>query len=236
MAYGASFAQKTNKILGKVSNEKAEIVSYAFVKLLSFPDTAMVKNMETDVDGGFVFDQVKAGDYILSISLVGYKNAKTAKFTVTDSDVKLPTIKLETATKLLKEIVVENKKNFVEHRVDKTVLNVENSIVATGGTALEVLEKAPGVTIDRQNDQILLNNKNGTMVSMEVIRPDFIVVGKLQFSTIIVHAYICNWKLIRAQLYFGYRCQFCSQFLLVERRFFTEVFHICQNILSSLFS
>lgn len=167
LAYGASFAQKTNKISGKVSNEKAEIVSYAFVKLLSFPDTAMVKNMETDVDGGFVFEQVKAGDYILSISLVGYKNTKTAKFTVTDGDVKLPTIKLETATKLLKEIVVENKKNFVEHRVDKTVLNVENSIVASGGTALEVLEKAPGVTIDRQNDQILLNNKSGTMVMID---------------------------------------------------------------------
>lgn len=167
LAYGASFAQKTNKISGKVTNEKTETVAYAFVKLLNFPDTTLVKSMETDVDGAFVFDQVKAGDYILSIALIGHKNTKTAKFTVAGEDIKLPVIKLETATKLLKEIVVENKKNFVEHRVDKTVLNVENSIMSTGNTALEVLEKAPGVTIDRQNDQILLNNKNGITVMID---------------------------------------------------------------------
>ncbi len=67
----------------------------------------------------------------------------------------------------LKEVNIQAKKPFVEHRADKTIINVENSIVAAGGTALEVLEKAPGVTIDRQNEQIKLNNKSGITVLID---------------------------------------------------------------------
>jgi outer membrane receptor protein involved in Fe transport len=67
----------------------------------------------------------------------------------------------------LKEVTVQAKKPFVEHRADKIIINVENSIVASGSTALEVLEKAPGVTIDRQNEQIRLNNKSGITVLID---------------------------------------------------------------------
>ncbi|RYG15924.1 MAG: TonB-dependent receptor [Chitinophagaceae bacterium] len=67
----------------------------------------------------------------------------------------------------LKSVNIEAKKPFVEHRADKTILNVENSILASGGTALEVLEKAPGVSIDRQNEQIRLNNKGGITVLID---------------------------------------------------------------------
>lgn len=66
----------------------------------------------------------------------------------------------------LKEVSIQSKKPFIEHRADKTIINVENSIVA-GGTALEVLEKAPGVTIDRQSEQIKLNNKSGITVLID---------------------------------------------------------------------
>jgi len=67
----------------------------------------------------------------------------------------------------LKEVSIQAKKPFIEHRADKTVINVEQNIVAAGGTALEVLEKAPGVTIDRQNEQIKLNNKSGITVLID---------------------------------------------------------------------
>jgi len=47
------------------------------------------------------------------------------------------------------------------------VVNVANSIIASGSTALEVLEKAPGVTVDRQNDQISLRGKEGVIVQID---------------------------------------------------------------------
>ncbi len=67
----------------------------------------------------------------------------------------------------LKAVSVQAKKPFVEHRADKTIINVENSIVASGSTALEVLEKSPGISIDRQNEQIKLNNKSGITVMID---------------------------------------------------------------------
>jgi len=166
LAWGTSFAQKTVKITGKITDEKAEALPYALVKLLSLPDSAMVKSVQANLDGKFSFEQVKTGDYILATSMVGYKNYKSSKLSIAD-DFVLPNIKLESLTKQLKQVTVEGKKPFIERRADKTVLNVENSIVSSGGTALEVLEKAPGVVVDKQNDQIRLNNKSGITVMID---------------------------------------------------------------------
>src|SRR5207237_5476372 len=44
---------------------------------------------------------------------------------------------------------------------------VAGSIIATGSTALEVLEKAPGVTVDRQNDNLQLRGKDGVIVQID---------------------------------------------------------------------
>lgn len=77
------------------------------------------------------------------------------------------TKKKELEVTQLKAVSIQAKKPFVEHRADKTIINVENSIVSTGGTALDVLEKAPGVSVDRQNEQIKLNNKSGIMVMID---------------------------------------------------------------------
>jgi len=163
---GTSFAQKLNTISGKIVDEKTQSVPFAIVRLLNFPDTSVVKSVAANPDGEFIFDQIRTGDYILSISIVGFKAKKTAQFSIHE-DLKMPAIAIETSTKQLKEVNVQGRKPYIEHQIDKMVLNVENSIVSTGSTALEVLEKAPGVQVDRQNDQILLNNKSGIRVMID---------------------------------------------------------------------
>lgn len=166
MVCGASFAQKLNTLTGKIVDEKTVPVSFAIVRVLNYPDTVVVKSVSTNIDGEFIIDQLKSGDYVLSVSIVGFKSKKTEHFSL-NGDLKLPVISIESLTKQLKEVSIQGKKPFIEHQIDKMVLNVENSIVATGGTALEILEKAPGVQLDRQNDQILLNNKSGVMVMID---------------------------------------------------------------------
>jgi hypothetical protein len=41
---------------------------------------------------------------------------------------------------------------------------VEGSIIGSGSTALEVLQKAPGVTVDQQNDLIQLKGRGSVIV------------------------------------------------------------------------
>ncbi len=166
MVCGASFAQNFHKIKGKIVDEKAVAVPFAIIRVLNLPDTSMVKTVYSNQDGLYEISELKSGNYLLSISMVGYKAKKTEKFSL-NSDLKMPDISIESLTKQLKEVSISGKKPFIEHQIDKTVLNVENSITATGGTALEVLEKAPGVQIDRQSDQIKLNNKTGVLVMID---------------------------------------------------------------------
>lgn len=166
MVCGVSFAQKFNKLTGKITDGNAMAVPFAIVRILSYPDTIVLKSVSTDPDGLFLIDQLKGGDYILSISSVGFKSKKTAHFSLSE-DLKMASISIENLTKQLNEVSVQGKRPFIEHQIDKTVLNVENSIISTGGTALEVLEKAPGVQIDRQSDQIKLNNKSGVLIMID---------------------------------------------------------------------
>ncbi|MFD2583400.1 TonB-dependent receptor domain-containing protein [Pedobacter vanadiisoli] len=166
IACGTSFAQKLNKITGKVVDEKNVPVSFAIVRALNYPDTSLAKSVSTNIDGEFSIDQLKSGDYILSVSIVGFKSKKTVHFPLS-GDLNMPAISIESLTRQLKEVSVQGRKPYVEHQIDKTVLNVENSIVSSGSTVLEILEKAPGVQIDRQNEQILLNNKSGVMVMID---------------------------------------------------------------------
>ncbi|MES2417128.1 MAG: outer membrane beta-barrel family protein [Bacteroidota bacterium] len=160
----ASFAQKINKISGKVVDEKGIALPYALVRLQELPDSSHLKSSTTTLDGVFNFDQVTKGNYRLLITMMGYKSESIA---VNTTDLKPHIIQLSLLAGQLKEVSIEAKRPFIEHRVDKTLINVENSIVATGGTALEILEKAPGVSVDKQNDQIKLNNKSGVTVMID---------------------------------------------------------------------
>lgn len=166
MACGVSFAQKINKLSGKVVDEKGQALAFAIVRVLNSPDTTIVKSGSTNVDGEFIFDQLKDGNYRLAISIIGYKPKKTAAFALT-ADLKMTPIMIEGDAKQLKEVSVQGRKPYIEHQIDKTVLNVENSIVSSGSTALEVLEKAPGVQVDRQSEQIKLNNKSGVTIMID---------------------------------------------------------------------
>lgn len=166
MVCGVSFAQNFYKITGKIVDEKEAALPFAIIRVMNFADTSVVKSISSNQDGDYEITQLRSGSYLLSVSIVGFKSLKTDRILLT-ADLKMPSIKLEGLTKQLKEVSISGKKPFIEHQIDKTVLNVENSITATGGTALDVLEKAPGVQIDRQSEQIKLNNKSGVLIMID---------------------------------------------------------------------
>lgn len=70
------------------------------------------------------------------------------------------------AAKKLNEVVVKSKMPFIEVQVDKTVLNVQNDIVASGGTLFEVLQRAPGVSVTN-DETINLAGKAGVNVLID---------------------------------------------------------------------
>ncbi|WP_281235470.1 TonB-dependent receptor domain-containing protein [Flavobacterium gelatinilyticum] len=59
---------------------------------------------------------------------------------------------VETSINVLDEIVISKKKVLYTQKSDRLVFNVENSIVSEGGTALDVLSRAPGVVVSQDGD------------------------------------------------------------------------------------
>lgn len=155
-------------ISGKVLEGEGKPMGYANVLLLQAADSSLVKGTLSDDAGAFQFEGIAVGRYKVVASMVGFGKSRAMEATVTAANevVKLSPIMMSQAATALKEVVIEGQKPLIEQHLDKTVLNVENSIVSAGSTALEVLEKAPGVTID-QNDNISMRGRPGVIVMID---------------------------------------------------------------------
>lgn len=147
---------------GRVIDEHGTPLKLASVLLLSATDSALVKTELTDEKGEFVLTPIAAGSYILKVTLMSYESHRQA-LTISTADMRLPDIYLAAKSKELEEVAIRAQKPFVEVHADKLVVNVESSIVNAGSTAMDVLTKSPGVTVDN-NDNISLKGKQGVNV------------------------------------------------------------------------
>ena len=156
-------------VSGHVGGVAGKPLEFTTMMLLKAADSTLVKGAISDAAGKYAFENVGAGRYVMMAQQMGFRKTYSAPFAVDEAHpvVELPALTMSDESKALTEVNVIAKKPFIEQQVDRTVVNVENSIVASGNTALEVLEKAPGVTIDRQNDQIQLKGKSGVIIYID---------------------------------------------------------------------
>jgi hypothetical protein len=164
----SSVAQSTSgRLEGNVSNENGEPIEYVTVLLRQPQDSVLVAGAVSDAAGRYSFDSVTPGKYILTISFVGYHKQSILIEQKDGAGIyTAPAIILKEDAKVLGEVVVREQKPLVEQDGGKLILNVQNSIIAAGGSAAELLERAPGVSID-QNNQISVNGKTGVNVMID---------------------------------------------------------------------
>ena len=154
-------------VSGKVNDSQNQPAAFANVILLNAADSAIIKAALSNEAGEYQFENIEAGKYIVLVSQIGNKYY-SAPFSVVEGqeDVQVASITLPENALTLNEAIVTAYRPFIEHRIDETVVNVENSIVNAGGTALEVLKRSPGVTVDNEGN-IRLTGKQGVMVMID---------------------------------------------------------------------
>lgn len=152
-------------IKGKVEID-GKPIAFANVLLLNAKDSSLVKGMVTSEEGAYIINYVKPGEYLMLASMVGYKKAYSSIFNLLPNggDMELNTIKLEEDNKQLNEVTVQATKPLYEQQIDKLVVNVQSSITSAGSTALDVLERSPGIALDRQNNSLTMSGKEGVVV------------------------------------------------------------------------
>ena len=163
----SSFAQTITRVKGEVKDENQKPVSGITVSLLKSKDSSLVKAAITDNSGSYVFEGIKEGAYLLGITAVGFQKSFSQSIEVKEgADVAMPSFSLLPQAKGLKEVVVTAKKPMFEQKPDKMVVNVEASPTNAGANALEILEKSPGVSVDRDGN-ISLKGKAGVQVFID---------------------------------------------------------------------
>ncbi len=157
------------KISATILDDKKKVVENASSLLLKAIDSSVVKTAIPGKEGLIEFDQLPMGNYLLRISSVGYEEKYSSLITIseTQQDIKVGDIVLTSRHAAnLKEVTVTAKKPFIQKLSDRIVVNVENSIISAGSSAMDVLERSPGVSIN-QNDVISLRGKQGVVVMID---------------------------------------------------------------------
>ncbi|MEP7079347.1 MAG: TonB-dependent receptor [Ginsengibacter sp.] len=169
----------TASIYGMVrdgGNQK--IIEAATISLYNQNDSSLVKVSLADYEGKFSFETLKAGSYYLTATSVGTYAVEGNTFNLKEAEnYNAGTLVLKEKIKSLAEVKVEIKKPFIERKIDRTVVNVDASITNAGTTALEVLEKAPGVSVDKDGN-VSLKGKSGVMIMMDG-RPSYLSGAEL---------------------------------------------------------
>lgn len=155
------FAQSKSLII------KGNTLSGATVLLLKSTDSSLVASSVADKQGAFSLTAVTVGKYVISSEYVGYQKKYSNIISISEGDiVAVQNLPLEKNFKEIDAVLVTAKKPMVEYKLDKTVLNVDAMVSNTGATALEALEKAPGVLVDKDGN-ISLKGKQGVVVLID---------------------------------------------------------------------
>jgi len=153
------------KISGLLMSEKKKSIS-AVITIKSLKDSTFIKTTVSDATGIFYFENLPAATYLVSVKAIGFQTVDV-KIEISATQLSVDKTLLLTEENInLGSVNISGKKPLIERFSDKTVMNVENSIVASGNTALEVLAKMPGVSVN-QDGIINVKGKSGVNVLID---------------------------------------------------------------------
>lgn len=138
------------KITGKVvDTQSGQPLEYATVALF-IRDTILLTGTTTNPAGEFSLDVKMFTTYTLRTDFIGYKQKWTRNVSVSEnnSNINVGTIQAETAALDIGEVQITGERSQVQLSLDKKVYNVEQDISSQGGSAAEVLQNVPSVTVD----------------------------------------------------------------------------------------
>jgi hypothetical protein len=152
-------------IQGKILGENSSGISFANVILRKSADSVLVKGAVSDASGNFTISDVSTGKYFIESYMIGYQKSYSNNIVIAEkTTLQLKSIILIEDVKQLNEVTVKASKPLYEMEMGKMIINVQSSITSVGLSAIDVLERSPGVLVNRQNNTFSLAAKDGVIV------------------------------------------------------------------------
>jgi hypothetical protein len=166
LVFGSLNAQTLIK--GAVQDENNIPLEAASLILIKGSDSLPLKNSVSDKEGKFSMGGIPSGNYILRVSAVGHSEIPGFPVKI-DSGIKtvlIPPFILRKQNTELQTVAVVVKKPFIEQKSDRILVNVDASPANAGTSVMDVLEKSPGVSVDKDGN-ISLKGKQGVTVMID---------------------------------------------------------------------
>ncbi|MDN4753218.1 TonB-dependent receptor [Porphyromonadaceae bacterium W3.11] len=160
------FAQNALSIQGQlIDGDDEGAVIGATVRLLALPDSTVVKGMTSDMNGRFVFKDLKSGRYALRITSIGY-DEWIQEVKLSNKSLKLGKIKMEQSATFLNEVTVTGQASNVTLKQDTIQFNSDAFRVQKGANVEDLLRRIPGMEID-DNGNISYNGEDIERVELD---------------------------------------------------------------------
>ena len=155
-------------ISGSVIDENKKPIPFCNVILINTLNDQNFGGGITNEYGDFKIEVYQEGTYKIKVINMGFKEylSKPLNISTELKLLDLGKIILNETSYLLNDVSVTAKKIPIQKKIDRTVINLEDDPGTSGSTILDVLERTPGVIIDRQNESINMLGKGGVNVML----------------------------------------------------------------------
>lgn len=149
-------------IIGQVIDQTTQTpLEFATISVLSKMDSSIVTGGISELDGKFGVE-VEYGEYIIKLEFISYEKLFIDNVVV-DKDhklVDLGEIQISPAAEVLQEIQVIAEKSEVQFDLDKRTFNIGKDLANKGGSAEEILDNIPSVSVDVDGNVALRGSEN----------------------------------------------------------------------------
>lgn len=165
---GALLSQAQTAVLkGQLQDNEGQAIAFSNVALYSSADSSLVKVETSNETGAFKLQNIVAGNYFLLATYVGFSDLRQADIQLNDSEeIDMGVLSFSNEGVDLMEVTVKTTRAMVEVKPDRMVFNVEGTINSVGEDAISLLRKAPGVTVDN-NDNVSVLGRTGVLIYVD---------------------------------------------------------------------
>lgn len=145
-----------------VDSQTLHAMEFVNISLIRLRDSVLVKGTTTNKEGAFSFSDLGVGAYKIKTAFIGYSDLVKDSIFVrprqTEVDMGMMAIYPEGVQ--TNTVIITGQRDAMTYNLDKKVINVDQNIAASGGSALEVIENIPSVTVDIEGNVSLRGSSN----------------------------------------------------------------------------
>jgi len=153
-------------VFGAIQESNGSTIPFANIIAIQKKDSSFIKGTMSDENGKFQLEINTKDSLYVQISAVGFEDFISDTF-FQENEINLGVIMLKASAQHLDEVSVTARKALFEQKIDRTIVNVQGSIMSKGNSLLSVLGKSPSVRLNMSSGDISLLGKQGVLITID---------------------------------------------------------------------